>query len=153
LCRREEAFLNFLEDPGSLGFTFPAINIFRFATRSFGDEFGNAIQSDISLLLIAYMVLLCYVAFNLGKLGNKCVNSRVALSAVVLLTVGLSIAASTGLCSAFGVMYTPLHSVLPFVLLGIGVDDSFVIADAFDGISASTPIPTRTSRALAHAGM
>lgn len=150
---REEEYLNFLEDPASYGFIFPDINIYRFATRSIGDEFGSAIQGDISLLLAAYVVLLVYVAFNLGKYGQKCVRMRVSLSVIVLITVGISIAASTGLCSAFGLMYTPLHSVLPFVLLGIGVDDSFVIADAFDAIHSKTPIPFRTSRALSHAGI
>lgn len=149
----EEAYLDFLEDPSRYGFSFPDINIYRFARRSVGDEFGDAIQGDISLLLIAYMVLLVYVALNLGKTGQKCVRMRASLSIIVLITVGISIAASTGLCSGFGLMYTPLHSVLPFVLLGIGVDDSFVIADSFDAIHHKTPVPERTSRALSHAGV
>jgi len=149
----EEAYLDFLEDPSRYGFSFPDINIYRFARRSVGDEFGDAIQGDISLLLIAYMVLLVYVAFNLGQTGQKCVRMRASLSVIVLITVGISIAASTGLCSGFGLMYTPLHSVLPFVLLGIGVDDSFVIADSFDAIHHKTPVPERTSRALSHAGV
>ena len=149
---REEEFLNFLEDPSSYGFEFPDINIYRFATRSFGDEFGNAIQGDIALLLIAYLILLIYVAFNLGKAGQKFVRMRVSLSLIVLVTVGISIAASTGLCSGFGLMYTPLHSVLPFVLLGIGVDDSFVIADAFDSTDRKLNVVERTARALSNAG-
>ena len=149
----EEAFLNFLEDPGQYGFSFPDINIYRYATRSIGDEFGAAIQGDISLLMIAYLILFVYVAFNLGMTGQKCVRMRVSLSIIVLITVGISIAASTGVCSGFGLMYTPLHSALPFVLLGIGVDDSFVIADSFDAIHHSTSVPKRTSRALSHAGV
>lgn len=149
----EEEYLNFLEDPSKYGFDFSNLNIYRFATRSFGDEFGEAIQGDISLLLIAYFVLLCYVAINLGHAGSSFVKMRIGLSFVVIVTVGLSIAASTGLCSGLGIMYTPLHSVLPFVILGIGVDDSFVISDAFDSIPQTVPIPERISRALSHAGV
>jgi len=48
-------------------------------------------------------------------------------------------------------MWTPVHSVLPFVLLGLGVDDSFVIVNAFDRTNRKDPIPVRMQSALAHA--
>jgi hypothetical protein len=38
---------------------------------------------------------------------------------------------SFGIASALGKFYGPVHSVLPFVLLGIGVDDMFIITSAF----------------------
>ena len=95
------------------------ISIYPFASRSFGDEFGSAIQGDISLLLAAYMILLVYVAINLGKLDPHFIRSRVGLAFAVLLTVGFAIICSIGLASAIGVIYTPLHSVLPFILLGM----------------------------------
>ena len=44
-----------------------------------------------------------------------------------VLAIGLAIAASMGVSQLCGWPYTPVHSVLPFVLLGLGVDDSFVI--------------------------
>ena len=54
----------------------------------------------------------------------------------------------------------PVHSILPFVLLGIGVDDAFVIANAFDrereGVSRESEdddaLVKRGARALARAG-
>ena len=44
-----------------------------------------------------------------------------------MLSIGLAIIGSIGLSSAFGVFYGPVNSVLPFLLLGIGVDDMFVV--------------------------
>ena len=41
---------------------------------------------------------------------------------------------SYGICSAFGVFFGPMHSVLPFLLLGIGLDDMFVIAQSWDSL-------------------
>ena len=35
---------------------------------------------------------------------------------------------SYGLCSYFGLLISPLHNFIPFLLLGLGVDDMFVIA-------------------------
>jgi predicted RND superfamily exporter protein len=54
----------------------------------------------------------------------------------------------------------PIHSFLPFVLLGIGVDDAFVIANAFDREREGVPrnsedddaFDKRGARALARAG-
>ena len=34
--------------------------------------------------------------------------------------------------SYFGLFYGPGHSLIPFVLLGIGVDDAFVVVNAFN---------------------
>jgi len=112
--------------------SFPAFKVYPYAQRSLGDEFGEAIQSDISLLIISYLLLLVYVGLNLGTCDRTCVSSRIVLSITVLATVALAIVSSTGLASACGLIYTPLHGLLPFVLLGIGVDDSFVITDSFD---------------------
>eukprot|EP00956_Cyclotella_meneghiniana_P043347 scaffold265892_cov156-Cyclotella_meneghiniana.AAC.1 len=54
------------------------------------------------------------------------------MSFSALLLVALSTVAGFGIASLAGLIYGPVHSVLPFVLLGIGVDDAFVIANSFD---------------------
>ena len=63
------------------------------------------------------------------------------LAAVV--AVGLAIGASMGLASLLGQFYGPVHSVLPFLLLGLGIDDAFVIANQVQRLaSAIYPAPT-----------
>lgn len=71
----------------------------------------------------------------------------------------ISTAAGFGLSSLFGLFFGPVHSLLPFILLGIGVDDAFVIVNAFDrertGPRTSednAAISKRCARALAKAG-
>jgi predicted RND superfamily exporter protein len=59
------------------------------------------------------------------------VESRALLVLAAVMTVGLSIVASMGLAQIFGQFYGPVHSVLPFLLLGLGIDDAFVIANEF----------------------
>lgn len=44
--------------------------------------------------------------------------------------------------------YTPVQSVLPFVLIGIGVDDSFVIMNALDRTDVSLPPQERIAQAF-----
>lgn len=148
----EGELLDFLLHP-SRSQDFPNLKVFPLAQRSFSDEFGEAIQSDISLLVFSYVILLVYVGCNLGRMDKSCVQMRAALSLSVLVTVGMSIVASTGLAASMGIMYTPLHSLLPFILLGIGVDDSFVIADAFDTVRSASSVRSKISIALSHAGV
>ena len=37
-----------------------------------------------------------------------------------------------GLCSLFGLFYSAAHTVIPFLLLGIGIDNIFVITQTFN---------------------
>ena len=39
-----------------------------------------------------------------------------------------------GLCSMFGLFYSAAHTVIPFILLGIGIDNIFVITQTFKTI-------------------
>ena len=49
-----------------------------------------------------------------------------------LFSVMLAMVTSYGLCSALGFSFSPLHNFIPFLLLGLGVDDMFVIVQAWD---------------------
>ena len=94
-----------------------------FTQRTFSDEFGGAIQGDIPILNASFLILILYLVFNLGDgvcASQGCTRSRAALSFAAFVSIGLAIAASHGIAGAFGVAYGPLHSVLPFVILGIG---------------------------------
>lgn len=44
------------------------------------------------------------------------------------------------------------RQVLPFVLLGLGVDDSFVICNAYGRTDPRKPINERMSESLGHSG-
>ncbi len=39
--------------------------------------------------------------------------------------------AAFGLCSLFGLVYGPMHSIIPCLLVGLGVDDVFVIVQVW----------------------
>mmetsp|Transcript_805 Transcript_805/g.1444 ORF Transcript_805/g.1444 Transcript_805/m.1444 type:complete len:881 (-) Transcript_805:87-2729(-) len=128
------------------------LSCYRFAERSFSDEFGGAIGGDVVLMNIGFLIIIVYLYTNLGKVCDK-VSSRLALSMISVLAVGMSIAASMGLSQIFNWPYTPVHTVLPFVLLGLGVDDSFVIMNSFRQSNHNDPITKRMKETMSHAGV
>mmetsp|Transcript_2466 Transcript_2466/g.3461 ORF Transcript_2466/g.3461 Transcript_2466/m.3461 type:complete len:800 (-) Transcript_2466:32-2431(-) len=151
----EKAFLNIAEGAPT---TQTLLKVDYFATRSFGDEFGGAISGDLLLVQISYAIVFLFLASNLGKVKPG-PGSRWTMSFAALVTVGLSIGAGFGISSAFGLFYGPVHSLLPFILLGIGVDDAFVIVNAFDrerktkrSAESNSDLALRAGRALARAG-
>lgn len=121
------------------------------AARSLNDEFSEAISGDISLISGSYLLIMVYATINLS--GRPLLRSRILLSLGALLTVGLSIAFSIGLASYLGYFYTPLHTVLPFILLGLGIDDSFVICNAFGRTDPRDSIPERMAVGLGTSGV
>jgi Niemann-Pick C1 protein len=78
------------------------------------------------------------------------------LSLTGIASVAMAIVVSYGLCSAFGVFYGPVHSILPFLLLGIGIDDMFVIVQCWSNLNKEEmkrSLPVRIGICMKHAGV
>mmetsp|Transcript_6719 Transcript_6719/g.14657 ORF Transcript_6719/g.14657 Transcript_6719/m.14657 type:complete len:1019 (-) Transcript_6719:132-3188(-) len=151
----EQVFLKTVKD----GDQFPYLDLSFLSTRSFGDEFGGEITGDLVFVNVSYLVAFIFLGATLGsKFCGR--GSRWAMSLSALVLIILATVAGFGVASLCGLLYGPVHSVLPFVLLGIGVDDAFVIANAFDREREGVPreseddekLVKRGSRSLARAG-
>lgn len=152
----EEVFLSVLETSVPANYTM--ITVDYFAGRSFSDEFGDAITGDLLLVQISYAVVFLFLGANLGK-AMPGLGSRWTMAFAAIVTVGLSIGAGFGVASAMGLFFGPVHSLLPFILLGIGVDDAFVIVNAFDrerkvsrSSESNQDLAVRAGKGLARAG-
>ena len=78
------------------------------------------------------------------------------LALMGILVIGMSLGASFGFCFYTGLYFGDLHSSIPFLLLGIGVDDLYVIVQAVNNLSESDKllsIPDRIGKAMRHAGV
>ena len=93
-----------------------------------------------------------YTIINISRWSEGCTGVRALLCYGGVLSIGMAIVCSFGICSALGLFYSPLTGVLPFLILGIGVDDMFVIVNAYDLTSEKLPVPERIALALAEAG-
>ena len=123
--------------------------------NSFGDIASSTIWGDVSNLILGFSIVFIYVNFMLGKFNmveqrvcnlcqkNNNIRSQGYLSLIGLASVGMSIGFAYGFCSICGLAYGPLHNIIPFLLLGIGIDDMFVTMQCFNNLS-----PTDCQRSL-----
>ena len=54
-------------------------------------------------------------------------HPRTYLAMAGIFAVSMGVLISLGLSSALGFPFTTIHGILPFLALGIGIDDMFVI--------------------------
>uniref|UniRef100_A0A061RV36 Niemann-Pick C1 protein n=2 Tax=Tetraselmis sp. GSL018 TaxID=582737 RepID=A0A061RV36_9CHLO len=147
----ENAFLQLMQNE-SRALASEGLTISYFTARSLSDEFGAELDGDTQLLSAALMLVLFYAVVMLSRWSEGWKGIRLLLCIGGTLSIGMSIACTFGISSAIGLFYSPLTGILPFLLLGIGVDDMFVIVNAFDNSPEDLEIPKRIGHALATAG-
>ena len=96
------------------------------------------------------MLVAVYCIMMMG--GCSPIHFRSAAAGITLLCVGLSYGASSGLAFLVGGKTAGIHNLLPFLLIGIGVDDMFVISSNIDQTNPRWPIEKRMKVGMQHAG-
>jgi len=103
--------------------------------RQFFDSFVGQTFQDADKLGGGYVLVFIYVNLMLSKMNF--VQQRFWLSVVGIVSVAMGMILGYGLCSMFGLFYSAAHTVIPFILLGIGIDNIFVITQTFKTIGKS----------------
>jgi len=123
--------------------------------RSFGDVSVSTIFGDVSYLVAGFAIVFIYITVMLGKISW--IENRVFLSLAGLISVLMGIIVSYGFCSAIGLFFGPMHNVLPFLLLGIGIDDMFVIVQSWETLTekerTEKPLIERFGIVMTHSGV
>ncbi|XP_044763216.1 protein patched homolog 1-like [Coccinella septempunctata] len=130
------------------------MKLYYISGRTFGDVTSKSMFQDMDKILIGGFIMAIYVVFVISKFNM--IEMRVGLAGVGLLSVGMSFIVGCGLCFLIGIPYGPVHTSLPFLLMGLGVDDMFVIMACFDELSEDQkklPIPDVLGLMLKHAGV
>ncbi|CAD7957034.1 unnamed protein product [Amoebophrya sp. A25] len=105
--------------------------------RSLSDEFSRTIGGDQALIGVAVMLIVIYLVCMLGKRDS--VHSMTALAFGSVLSVLLACSAGLGLAYYCGVKDTVLRFNIYFLILGLGVDDAFVLVAEFNRVMKRHP--------------
>jgi predicted RND superfamily exporter protein len=114
------------------------------------DEFQNAINEDVGLLPLGYVFLIIYGSLALAR--RNPVKSRGALAVCSVLAAALALGASLGIGLTIGIEFSLVVQSLALLVLGIAVDDTFVIVDALRQTSPKLDDEERIAIALGRAG-
>jgi len=129
------------------------LEIFGLAERSYSDEIDYVVNSNIPLLMAGFALLFFYIMIVLGNFNW--IEQRALLSIAGMLVIGLALGASFGLCFYLGISFNDICPIIPFLLLGIGVDDMFVIVQCLDNLKSveGQTQEDRVANAMKHAGV
>ena len=123
------------------------------AERSYDDEIKYVVSSNFATLLMGFVLLFIYIFVVLGNFNW--IEQRAFLSIAGMLVIGLALGSCYGLGFYLRVSFNDMCPVIPFLLLGIGVDDMFVIVQSLDNLEEKPgeEIEERVARAMKHAGV
>lgn len=117
------------------------------AVRSVHDSIEKNTEDNFLLInaSIASMVLFCAIAMT--RLGSK-VHGHFLLSLFGILCIILGTGAGFGFVLFIGQPYVGFVGVLPFLVLGIGIDDMFIIINSIDHIDSKFKGAERLGHAM-----
>lgn len=145
----------FIETMGKVAADAPlGLNLFYESGRSYGDISENTMFGDIDKLALGVITMFVYIIIILSKFNW--VEMRFILAIFGLICIGMALAVMLGLCSLIGIPYGPVHASLPFLILGLGIDDMFVMKGCWDQLTESDrrlPLANQIGLMLQHAGV
>lgn len=107
------------------------MNVAFTSERSIEDELLRESQSDISTILVSYLIMFAYIAISLGHVehfSRILIDSKITLGIGGVVIVLASVISSVGLFGFVGVSATLIIvEVIPFLVLAVGVDNIFIL--------------------------
>ena len=142
----EDAFLKLIEKQDLTD-----IEIIRFSSLSMERELENNTNSVIPFfaLNIGVMIAFCIVTCMM----TDWVKSKPILGFLGVVSAVLATIAALGMVMYCGVPFIGINLAAPFLMLGIGIDDTFVMLGAWRRTSLHAPVPERMSETFKDAAV
>ncbi|XP_044891654.1 protein patched homolog 2 isoform X13 [Felis catus] len=113
--------------------------IHAFSSTTLDDILHAFSEVSAARVVGGYLLMLAYACVTM--LRWDCAQSQGAVGLAGVLLVALAVASGLGLCALLGIAFNAATTqVLPFLALGIGVDDIFLLAHAFTEAPPGTPL-------------
>ena len=119
--------------------------------RSIDIALSDSVKEDIVLVPVALFLMIVFCTVTLARFKNKVIG-HVLLGMSGIFALFLSIGSSFGFLMLVGTPYIAFVSVLPFLVLGVGIDNIFIVIDALDRQDVSVTGPKRIANAVGEIG-
>ena len=108
------------------------------------------INEDLKLVIYGVLLSISYALLVLGAFSP--IHCRLTLTLAGLVSIAVALFTGSGLAFMLGWKEDVMHNLLPLLMLGIGIDDIFVICNAIDQTQLDLPADVRLKQAMRHAG-
>ena len=141
----------FIDKVESLEDTLSCFKVHYSSERSLDDAIAESSGSDVTLVSITFSLMITFACVMLGKFLNPLTGHSLFANAGVL-AVALGILAGFGLAMWCGVPFVSIVGVLPFLVLGIGIDDMFILVDELDRQPRDMSVTETIKAVMSHSG-
>ena len=127
---------------------------YTFSSSGFNWIIDEYSKESMPTIILGYGLMIAYAMFSFMKFGDGCMRfSKANMGLLGVLTVATSVFSSLCISLAMDIsLNTTSLQVFPFLILGLGVDDMFVLAHSFPGFKRGVSAEEATGRALMVAG-
>ena len=115
----------------------PNNNTEMYVTGGMKQEIFAPLKDDIPLMCGGFILVVVYLITSFSQFNA--VEQRSGLAICGLLSCGLSILSMYSICQLCGVPFNVLCNLVLIIVVGIGVDDMFVILQTIKSIKAQQP--------------
>ncbi|XP_060602246.1 protein patched homolog 1-like [Ruditapes philippinarum] len=121
---------------------------------SVDEELNATIYGDITLIEATLVLMITYacVASLSYRLTDQ-VGQRMWLGFGGILAAGLAIVSSFGLCAACGVDFVSTVGIVPFLIIGIGIDDMFILLSGLSEAQTRHSVEDKLAETLRISGV
>ena len=146
----EEAFIQKLS---SLQDELSNIEIYFSAEKSLDDAVAASSSSDIRWFSLTFTLMLQFASMMAGKIFTNPLTGHSLLALGGTFAVALGILAGFSLSMLAQTPFVSIVGVLPFLVVGIGLDDMFIIVDHLDRQDRQLKVPTVVRRVMSGTGV
>ncbi|CAG5117285.1 unnamed protein product [Candidula unifasciata] len=132
---------------------FKGVEVAYSTSNSMSEELEKGTQGDIHFFVLTFTLMIAFA--SIVSSGGDCVSSRVLLSCTGVVGVLFGIIGAFGLVTLCGVNFVSIVGTMPFLTLGIGVDDMFLLMSSWSETLSITDltIPERIGTVYRKAGI
>jgi predicted RND superfamily exporter protein len=127
------------------------IDVKALTPQSLDEEMAAITAAVFPRFTIAFTLLISFAVISLTMLDW--VHTKPIIGSLGVVSPALAILASLGFLSAIGVEFCNVVGSMPFLILGIGVDDMFIIVEAFRHTKPEDTVEKRMSETFAEAAV
>ncbi|CAG0883652.1 unnamed protein product [Darwinula stevensoni] len=130
------------------------LEVYVASARSYRDGITSVMDNNTIYFVLGFVFITIYLAASMGKFNL--LQQRIYLGLATVMSIGMTILSAFGVCLYVGLLPAELHNLMPFLILGIGIDDTLVIIQCLENVVNAGRIlkaEERVEEALKQAGV